>query len=562
MSEQLNITLANSSFYIDPGKTTQGSLRIQIRNEGAEDIACKMVKIKIPYGTEASALTHSNAFAIGNTEFWSEPSSPFPTEEDFIAVSLINDYDTIESSISDSFHLFQIPINPNGEGEEERRVEVMVECFINQQDAEPFKTVSLPFTLQTQKEEDPEPFVNFFSVSSSNVHPDEEVTLEWEIAHGKEMILQPIFLTDHDQVQQRSTTMLSDEDEQPILINSETPIRITRSTGSLKVKLIQSTQFILMADSQGNRGISQLVVYLKKLTVVSFKAKDHQLTDNWNYLEPLKLEWIITYSNKFAPDNQAFLLISEIDNKGNRLPLDGNSPSPPGRMTATRVMPLNPRQAAGSLTVYPSRPTEYTIYISENQASSTKTESLKINMETTHSSPIGSITMLWSDIIPVGWRLCAGGTVTREEIPNTFDELARMLRQTQNNGVLSLPNMRDRFPAGKGSDPGLRAVGGTSGPDSISHTHYIDPPQKRWYTNKSGKHKHFTNPYRTTQPYAAGVHLAVNDILVSPTSKEGEHNHSVDINIPRFNSGSARFSGSSYLNRPKYVTVNFIIRVA
>ena len=576
MAEQLSIQLVDSSFWIDVGQTVMGGFKIQIRNDSGENIPCKVIKVKIPYGDKEAALTNSNDFEVEDIEYWSEPRAPFDIEGASITIPFINDGEELEDGITDTFNFYKVPFSPNPDGIRERNVNIVVECYANEGDVNPTYQETLSFTIKNQGEE-PIPFVNYFALESLE-EDNKKVTIVWNISHGKEMMIYPRFLTDQNQLvldgQARNITTLSDQDSQPILIGSERPIKLTQSTGRLELELLHSTQFTLTPDNDdANQKWSQVIVYIKELTVINFDTKEEYDPNGvpYPYLKPLTLNWIITFANKKAETNRAYLLIREFDNNGQPLPLDRNSESPPVVATPTRAIKLDPKKTYGSITVYPVRKTEYTLYISENLNSISKTQNFTI-MTTSGSNPIGSITMIPSNIIPIGWRLCDSGKIKRIDIPDTFDELAKVLGQTNNNGVLTLPSLVNRFPCGAGSIQPLKTAGG---PDPIGHTHRVDPPSKRFRTSTTGSHGHSVSRswrhQRADNDDNDGVFTAVKDLNISSiTGSNGNHNHTVDVNIPAVNSGSAAYSKEvktpyrkhAKWNRPFFYSLNFIIRVS
>lgn len=565
---ELSIQLVNSSVYIDPGESTRGELKINIKNKQTNNIACKWLKIKIPYGDDETALTNANEFSATTESSWASPESPFDVEDGFICVFVDTDNDEIRSGDAHLFHLYRIPFNSNAEGISERTVDIVLECYASEEAEEAFQTTNLSLILQNQNEADPLPFVNYFATSQFDSEDDNAIKLSWEISHGREMVIYPNFLTDRDQhIAEARFTTLIDIDEntaQPVLINSETGLRLPTdgSVTALEVKLIQSTQFTLVADNEAaNRTGSQVTIFFKELTIINFETRDYDRVEPYPYLEPLQLDWITTFKDKYSPHNKAYLLIREFDNNGHPIPLDKNSELPPGILVPTRVIRLNPLQNYGSYTAYPVRPTEYTLYISDTTHSTTKT--INKIMTTSGSNPIGSITMMpHTATIPVGWRLCSGGSIKRNDIPETFDELAKALRQTNNQGVLKLPNLKDRFPVGDGADTRWSKVAGPDSPPS--HYHTVDPARKRFYTNTTGGHSHNVS-LRDVRTRDAdnddndGRFYPIWHIGGGTAAHNGNHRHYVDVDLPR--TGTSYNIGSNNLNRPKYFALNFIIRV-
>lgn len=214
-------------------------------------------------------------------------------------------------------------------------------------------------------------------------------------------------------------------------------------------------------------------------------------------------------------------------------------------------------------------------------------------MNTLPNLPLGFIAMFPGENIPEGWRICNGTYIHKNEIPHTFDELAKILNspQKKNNSsnqkldenineeehtpivkppdnMLQLPNLSDRFIVGAGMDAQLQSSG-----EPDQHTHKNDPPPQRRYTSYGDqfidaastqyfKEKTATISNVNTLAPEKDTEMAASDEdedfseNIAPISLE-HHNHYVELDIDPFES-----EASEGLNRPKYYALHFVIKVA
>lgn len=151
--------------------------------------------------------------------------------------------------------------------------------------------------------------------------------------------------------------------------------------------------------------------------------------------------------------------------------------------------------------------------------------------------PVGGI-ILWSGAIgdvPDGWQLCDGS-----------------------NGT---PNLRDRFVVGAGTS---YAVGATGGADSVAlseanlpaHTH----GRGTLTTGTNGAHRH-TMQVSTGVASGGGLrgytdYTSSADTGTAGIASDGAHTHSVS------GSTAATGSGTAHENRPPYLALAYIMRVA
>ena len=182
--------------------------------------------------------------------------------------------------------------------------------------------------------------------------------------------------------------------------------------------------------------------------------------------------------------------------------------------------------------------------------------------------PIGFIALFPGENVPDNWRICDGQHIEKSALPDSFDELAAALGQSESES-LQLPDLSDRFVVGAGMDAELRASG-----EADQHTHQCDPPPQRRYTSYGDQ---FSDAKSTQYFKEDAVREQLNRSIdmdmteeeemteMIETITEGElppmslehHNHYVELDIEPFESES-----SEGLNRPKYYALHFVIRVA
>lgn len=173
-------------------------------------------------------------------------------------------------------------------------------------------------------------------------------------------------------------------------------------------------------------------------------------------------------------------------------------------------------------------------------------------MNAKDNSSIGTILMFPGEMIPHGWKKCDGATVKKVDLGSTFSALATALGVPNNADQLTLPNLAARFPVGAGKDASLRAAGG---PDI--HTHGIPGQSITLYTTYAGEHTHgipsSLHVLDQGGPNHPCVAVANNDFT---TEGGGNHNHEVTVSFKH-----QVTEGSPHVNLPKYMVLNFIIRV-
>lgn len=65
--------------------------------------------------------------------------------------------------------------------------------------------------------------------------------------------------------------------------------------------------------------------------------------------------------------------------------------------------------------------------------------------------PVATILMYASDTAPSGWLVCDGSEQLRSSFPNLFSTIGTFFGQGDGSTTFNLPDLRDRFPLGRGS---------------------------------------------------------------------------------------------------------------
>lgn len=201
-------------------------------------------------------------------------------------------------------------------------------------------------------------------------------------------------------------------------------------------------------------------------------------------------------------------------------------------------------------------------------------QTLQAQIATLQPAPAGSIMMWPSNTIPTGWHLCDGSSMARADYPALFAVLGTTYGNNDSSSF-NLPDMRGLFVAGKGANnySNLNQKGGAntvaltvSEMPKHNHDTASSVSDGSVTTDEKGAHRHTVESAlgtdstgwrynlgpETCNQYTQQVQFDNSDALV--LSENGAHKHSVAL--------KARGSGNAHENRPPYIVLNYIIKLA
>ncbi len=210
------------------------------------------------------------------------------------------------------------------------------------------------------------------------------------------------------------------------------------------------------------------------------------------------------------------------------------------------------------------------------------------------AAPVGAVNQFAGSSAPAGWLLCDGTAVSRTTYAALFGVIGTTYGAGDGSTTFNLPNLKGRVPVGfdaaqaefnaLGKTGGEKthtlvaaeipthshSIGGSTGGQSASHTHTIDPPGTA--TSSDGAHTHSVTGWEygpagtevtrgdhgassaLTIP-AAGVHTHTLDIApFASGAASGDHSHALPANTG--NAGS----DTAHQNLAPYITLQYIIK--
>jgi len=195
------------------------------------------------------------------------------------------------------------------------------------------------------------------------------------------------------------------------------------------------------------------------------------------------------------------------------------------------------------------------------------------------SVPTGALTAYGGATAPTGWLLCEGQAVSRTTYSALFGVLSITYGTGDGSTTFNLPDLRSRFPVGKGTATWSDTLNEKSGSaDAIvvshshtgpSHSHTINHGHTA-SSGAAGGHSHTYGVDVNAAAYGSsggtGITTSANDQTRS-TDAVGDHLHSVTVNSHSGSSGTDGTGATSTTgvsgtnaNLPPYITLNYIIK--
>jgi microcystin-dependent protein len=172
--------------------------------------------------------------------------------------------------------------------------------------------------------------------------------------------------------------------------------------------------------------------------------------------------------------------------------------------------------------------------------------------------PAGCIMMWATSTAPDKWLLCNGSAVSRTTYAVLFAAIGTTYGTGDGFTTFNLPDMRDRFPVGAGTTYSNNSKGGN---DSITLTTAQLPSHSHTGTTDSGgAHTHnlsvssagYSASYNSSAEVGYATEINNGDITET-TDSGGAHTHAFTT--------ATTGSGSSIDIRPKYIGINYIIKI-
>lgn len=184
------------------------------------------------------------------------------------------------------------------------------------------------------------------------------------------------------------------------------------------------------------------------------------------------------------------------------------------------------------------------------------------------SVPTGSLTAYAGATEPSGWLFCSGQAVSR----TTYSALFAVLGTTYGSGdgstTFNLPDLRNRFVAGKGAETWSDTLNEKAGSKDlivVSHFHSGPTHSHSFTTFNAGDHLHQIKVKNNAAAYGSGL-LGPSTTTswvtgeYEPTENAGDHFHTGNTdNNTAADTGTTGSSGTN-ANLPPYITLNHIIK--
>lgn len=206
------------------------------------------------------------------------------------------------------------------------------------------------------------------------------------------------------------------------------------------------------------------------------------------------------------------------------------------------------------------------------------------------SCSAGDIKMTIATVAPTGWLLLNGATIVNFQglYPQAWAVIPAIWKSGSN---ANLPNMASSFPIGQDGSHGIGGAGGANTHTLVAnnvplHTHPIDHDHPNvnvtGYTSDAvdhtyggnGSHAHNPSPGAGGTAYVgngggttANLTLGGGSYILSPgTDSQGrlhQHDYNINVDLPNFvaASGNNTTTGTAVDHTPKWVAMNFIMKV-
>jgi len=167
--------------------------------------------------------------------------------------------------------------------------------------------------------------------------------------------------------------------------------------------------------------------------------------------------------------------------------------------------------------------------------------------------PIGTIVAYGGNSAPSGWQICNGGTASSSALQTLL-------------GQSNVPDLRDRFIIGAGSNYSRHNTGGSKDATLVSHSHTINNHTHSFSTNNQGSHVHnllynhgaFGGSSGAVTPRSGNT--PVTPGISGRVSSEGGHTHSGTTGNPSNTGTNSQGSSATNANLPPYYALIYIIK--
>jgi microcystin-dependent protein len=189
--------------------------------------------------------------------------------------------------------------------------------------------------------------------------------------------------------------------------------------------------------------------------------------------------------------------------------------------------------------------------------------------------PSGSLVMYAGDVVPAGWLLCNGSSISRTTYAALYAAIGTAYGAGDGSTTFAIPDLRDRFPVGVS---GTKARGAMAGAASYTlsianipqHNHDMTHQHAASYTASMNRNQVHTHAFQGgITLYQAGIAGGIQ--FAQSTSNPGygefilgtntDHEHLYQTPVFYGSTGNAgTASPTAVPTLPPYTAVNFIIK--